>query len=240
MKKILVLMTALVLTLSLAACGETPAASSPAPAQASGVEFTAEQQALAQEFMAMAEEFDVIADKVNAIPEALRDEELVQNMNELADEIIAADELFANPESLTPEVMGGLKVAIEVTRTFIAQANAALDEIEAAGANLGAEAVVVPVEIFNLTGADIYVLALSPSNSDDWGENLITEVIKDGETVLGELAFTEDTLVWDILVQDGSENQLTFMGVDFSDVSVDGAKLILEATEGGDYFASVS
>ena len=58
--------------------------------------------------------------------------------------------------------------------------------------------------------------------------------------MLGELAFTEDTLVWDILVQDGSENQLTFMGVDFSDVSVDGAKLILEATEGGDYFASVS
>ena len=237
MKKILVLMVAFVMVLSLAACGaESPST----PSQVKGAEFTAEQQALAQEFTDMTETFNKTVDRVNASPELLSDEELITTMNELANEISAADEYFANPETLTPEIMGGLKVAIEVTRAFITEAEAALDEIEGVRANSETEAVIVPVEIFNDTGIDIYALALSPANSSEWGENLITEVIKNGEKVQGELAFTEDTLVWDILVQDGSENQLTFMGVDFSDASTDGVKLILEATEGGDYFASVN
>ena len=243
MKKLLALMMALVMTLSFAACGGSkvdPEASSSTSAQVMEAEFTAEQQALAQEFISMAEEFDAIADKVNASPELLDEEELVNAMNELADEIIKADEYFANPETLTPEVMGGLKVAIEVGRTFIAEAGAALDEIEDAKAALETASVVVPVEIFNSTGVDIHALALSPANNNEWGENLITEVIKNGEKVQGELAFTEDTLVWDILVQDDSGKQLTFMGVDFSDASTDGAKLYLEATEGGEYFASVN
>ena len=133
MKKLLVLMMALAMTLSLAACGgnkAAPTASSSTPAQVKEAEFTAEQQALAQEFISMAEEFDAIADKVNASPELSSNEELVNAMNELADEIIKADEYFANPETLSPEVMGGLKVAIEVGRTFIAEAGAALDEID--------------------------------------------------------------------------------------------------------------
>ncbi|WP_395547460.1 MULTISPECIES: lipoprotein [unclassified Lacrimispora] len=233
MKKLLVLMMALAMTLSLAACG----GDEPAPSSAG---FTAEQQALAQNFMSMAEEFDAIADKVNASPELLSDEELVTAMNELADEIIKADEYFANPETLTPEVMGALTVAIDVGRTFIAEASAALDEIEDAKAASLETSIVVPVEIFNGTGVDIHALALSPANDNNWGENLITEVIKNGEKVQAELVFTADTLVWDILVQDGSENQLTFMGVDFTNANADGAKLFLEATEGGDYFASVN
>lgn len=249
MKKLLVLMMALVMTLSLAACGGqgTPASapsSTPAQSPSSQIkeaEFTAEQQALAQEFMNMAEAFDKTVDRVNATPEALADEELIKTMNELADEIIAADDYFAKPETLTPEVMEGLKTAIEATHNFITAAEAALDEIDTAKANsVVANSVVVPVEIFNGTGVDIHALALSPANSNEWGENLITEVIRNGEKVQGELAFTEETLVWDILVQDGSGNQLTFMGVDFSDASTDGAKLFLEATEGGKYFASVN
>ncbi|HKM21476.1 MAG TPA: hypothetical protein VJZ01_05500 [Lachnospiraceae bacterium] len=243
MKKLLVLMMALVMALSLAACGgggSAPVAVSSAPAQAADGTFTAEQQALAQDFMSMAEEFDAIVDKVNASPELLKNEELVTAMNELADEIINADEYFANPKTLTPEVMGGLKVAIEVGRTFIAEASADLDEIASAETASKTGSIVVPVEIFNGTGVDIYALALSPANNNDWGENLITEVIKNGEKVQAELVFTTDTLVWDILVQDQEKNQLTFMGVDFSNASTDGAKLFLEATEGGDYFASVN
>lgn len=249
MKKLLILMMALVMALSLAACKGSepaPASSSSTPSQPSSqveeAEFTAEQQALAGDFMSMAEEFDAVADKVNASPELLSDEELVNSMNELANEIIKADDYFANPETLTPEIMGGLKVAIEVGRSFIAEAGTALDEIESAkaAATIETNSVVVPVEIFNLTNVDIYALALSPANSSEWGENLITEVIKNGEKVQAELVFTADTLVWDILVQDSEENQLSFMGVDFTEASTDGAKLILEATEGGDYFASVN
>lgn len=132
MKKLLVLMIALAMTLSLAACGGSnaaPTAAPSTPAQVEEVEFTAEQQALAEDFMSMAEEYDAIADKVNASPELLENEELVTAMNELADEIIKADEYFASPETLTPEVMGALTVAIEVGRTFIAEASVALDEI---------------------------------------------------------------------------------------------------------------
>ena len=122
---------ALAMTLSLAACGgkAAPAAAPSTPVQVEEVEFTAEQQALAQDFMSMAEEFDAIADKVNASPELLENEELVTAMNDLSSEIIKADEYFASPETLTPEVMGALTVAIEVGRSFIAEAGAALDEI---------------------------------------------------------------------------------------------------------------
>ena len=50
-------------------------------------------------------------------------------MNDLSNEIIKADEYFASPETLTPEIMGALTVAIDVGRTFIAEASAALEEI---------------------------------------------------------------------------------------------------------------
>lgn len=132
MKKLLVLIMALAMTLSLAACGgsdSAPATSPSTPVQVEKTEFTAEQQALAQDFMSMAEEFDAIADKVNASPELLENEELVTAMNDLSSEIIKADEYFASPETLTPEIMGALTVAIEVGRSFIAEAGAALDEI---------------------------------------------------------------------------------------------------------------
>lgn len=133
MKKLLVFIMVLAMTLSLAACGGSDAAPTTSPstsAQVENTEFTAEQQALAQDFMSMAEEFDAVADKVNASPELLSDEELVNAMNELADAIIEADESFTSPETLTPEVMGALTVAIEVGRTFIAEASSALDEID--------------------------------------------------------------------------------------------------------------
>lgn len=132
MKKLLVLIMALAMTLSLAACGgsdSAPATSPSTSAQVENTEFTAEQQALAQNFMSMAEEFDAIADKVNASPELLENEDLVTAMNDLSSEIIKADEYFASPETLTPKVMGALTVAIEVGRSFIAEAGAALDEV---------------------------------------------------------------------------------------------------------------
>jgi ABC-type glycerol-3-phosphate transport system substrate-binding protein len=125
MKKVLVLMMVLTITMSLAACG----GSNDTPSQVEKTEFTEEQIALAEDFLSMAEEFDAIADKVNASPELLANEELVTAMNELADEIIKLDEYFESPETLTPEVMGALTVTIEVGRLFIAEASEILDEI---------------------------------------------------------------------------------------------------------------
>ena len=183
----------------------------------------------------MAETFDKVVDRINANPELLEDDELVTSMNGLAEQIIASSEHFGSPETLTPEVMAGLKEAIAAVHTFVDIAETSLDEFESAPS-----AITVPIEIFNGIGADIHELALSPANDNSWGGNLITEVIKNGEMAQGELVFTADTLIWDILVQDGSGTQLTFMGVDFSEANADGAKLFLEATEGGDYFATVN
>ncbi|MGI5906765.1 MAG: hypothetical protein ACOX85_11025 [Candidatus Pararuminococcus gallinarum] len=143
MKRFLALMMSVTIAMSLAACGgdkATPASSETQQVEEAEAteeaieegesEFTPEQQALAQDFLSMAEEFDAVVDKINANPELLSDEELVTAMNELADEIIKADDYFADPETLTPEVMGALTVAIEVGRAFIAEASAALDELD--------------------------------------------------------------------------------------------------------------
>ncbi|MDF3003789.1 MAG: hypothetical protein K0S22_261 [Oscillospiraceae bacterium] len=135
MKKLLAIMMALVMALSLAACGgsePTPASSSSTPSQVEDVEFTAEQQALAQEFLDAAATFDIIADRVNVSDELRSDEELITTMNEIADEIIAADEYFSSPETLTPEIMDGLKVAIAAIHEFANVAGSALDEIDSA------------------------------------------------------------------------------------------------------------
>lgn len=230
MKKILAVMMTFILALSLVACGGGAEQTS---------EFTPEQQALAKEFSDMVDRFNDVVDKVNASPTLLEEQELVDQMNELSAEISAADEKFASPKTLTPEVMTWLKTAIEATHTFIKEAEALLDEIEKLESNSGGKAVIVPVEIFNNTGMEIHTLALSPANTKEWGENLIVEVIKDGEMVLAEITFTKDTLVWDILIQDGGETQVTFMGLDFSEANSDGAKLVLELTEGREYIASV-
>ncbi|MGI6778798.1 MAG: hypothetical protein ACOX7R_12560 [Acetivibrionales bacterium] len=133
MKRLLVLMMAVMMTLSLAACGGSnadPSASSSTPTQAKEAEFTAEQQALAKEFADMVERFNETIDRVNATPELLDDEEISTTLNELADVITAADENFASPEMLTPEVMDNLKAAVEEVHKFIDVTETALDEIE--------------------------------------------------------------------------------------------------------------
>jgi PBP1b-binding outer membrane lipoprotein LpoB len=138
MKKLSVFMMVLILSLSLVGCGgdknSAPASSTPSQSSSQNkeAEFTPEQQALAQEFMDMTKAFNKVVDRVNATPEVLADEELIKNMNELADEITKADDYFAKPETLTPEVMKGLKVAVEATHKFITEAETALDKIESA------------------------------------------------------------------------------------------------------------
>lgn len=261
MKKLLVLIIALAMTLSLVACGggdkpassaapssaapssaapssaaaSSAAASSAAPKSSSQaeVDFTPEQQALAQEYLEMCEKYDEAVDKVNSTPVLLENTELVDTMNELADAIIEADEYFANPKDLTAEVMANLKEAIKQTHVFIEEVNKAADT----ATEPAAESIVVPVEVINDTGVDIHGLAMSPANSQDWGENLLTAPLAYGESGVSQMSFTQDTLVWDLLVEDAQGNQLSFMGIDFSEANVEGAKLVLSVTEGGAYMA---
>lgn len=225
MKKLLVLMMSLVMAANLVACGGSPKTEAT---------FTAEQQALAQEYLEMCTKYDEAVDKVNETPALLENTELIDTMNDLADAIIEADEHFANPENLTDEVMAALKTAFAQTYAFIDEVNKLTDT----GAGSDApQTIVVDVELVNDTGVDIHGLAMSPANAKEWGENLLTEPLADGESGVSEVAFTQDTLVWDLLVEDAQGNQLSFMGIDFSQANVDGAQLVLAVTEGGDYVA---
>jgi uncharacterized lipoprotein YehR (DUF1307 family) len=131
MKKLLALVMALTFTFSLAGCGgnstSTPEA---APVQNVKAEFTAEQQEFAQEYIDLVEAYNLIVDRVNEAPELLENEELINVMNELADEITNIDELFEDPETLTSEAMASLRVAFEEVYKFIAEAESLLEQVE--------------------------------------------------------------------------------------------------------------
>lgn len=127
MKKILLVTMALVMTLSFAGCGGATESKEP--------EFTDEQKALAQEFVDMTEAFNQTVDKVNANPELSSDENVVNSINELTNEINKVDEAFLDPETLTPEVMESIRVAIEAVYEFVDVAESALQEIESAKAS---------------------------------------------------------------------------------------------------------
>lgn len=254
MKKFLASILALTLALSLAACGgESAPASSAAPAPASSAapeapaapasskaaptenmenaEFTPEQQAAAQKFIDLAARYDAVADKVNADPNLAELGEVVDVMNEVGQAIIDADAAFGDPAALTADVLADLDTAISDTGLF-------LDEVEAMLANYGGKKVItVQVEITNSTGADLYTLSMSPSNDESWGGNLLDAPLMADESGTTAMTFTEDTLVWDILAADSEGTTLTFAGLDFSEAPMEGAKLVLGATEGGDYVA---
>lgn len=246
MKKLLAMMLALTLALGLTACGgnkapaETPVTTeTPVEETAEETtegEYTEEQVALAQEYSDMMDAYNAVVELGNESPAFLENQELVDLMNELAAQIDEIDGLFADPANLTPETMEQIREYIAMGNDFIASVEVAIGEADAAMA----EEITVPVQIQNATGVDIYALALSPANSDDWGENLISEVIADGETVAGNITFTADTLVWDILIEDSEGGQCTFMGVDFSDASTEGAILLLSVTDAGEYYAEIA
>ncbi|MEG2173938.1 MAG: hypothetical protein RR135_00445 [Oscillospiraceae bacterium] len=154
MKKFLAFVLVLALTMSLAACGgkspssaaaapvapskassaaapSSPATSAPVPKPAAkptadlkNPEYTDAQMAVAEKFATMSDRFQTLADTINADPNLLAVEELVDTMNTMIDAVNADDELFANPANLTPEVLKNLEEDIVAGNTF-------LNEIEA-------------------------------------------------------------------------------------------------------------
>lgn len=128
-KKLAAILMASVMALSLVACG---GGDKTAPAQEDAVsteseeesEFTEEQAELAQEYLDMCEAYDEAVDLVNATPELLEVQELVDVMNELTAVIDEADECFADPELLTEETMEGLKASFAETYKFIDEVTA--------------------------------------------------------------------------------------------------------------------
>ena len=240
MKRKFALVLSMILCLSLTACGgdkkeavesaKTQEETAETPEE-STKEFSAAQQAAAQRFTDMTTRYDEVVEKVNADPNLADMQEIVAVMNELSDAIIETDDMFADPENLTTEDIESLDLAINQTYAF-------LDEVEAMLANYsGKQVITIPVEIVNNTGADLSTLSMSPQNDENWGVNLLEEPLLHEESGITEMTFTEDTLVWDLNVGDASGNTLTFMGIDFTEAPLEGAKLVL-SVEGDSYVAS--
>lgn len=248
MKKILTLALALALTLTMVACGEkpapAPAASTPAasskpaaPAASSkpdlaNPEYTPEQLAVAEKFAAMSDSFNALVDKINADEALLEVTELVDTMNTLADAINEDDAMFADPKNLTPDVLKNLEEGIVVGNDFVKKIEAMVKNYQ------GKKTITAKIEIVNETGVEIHDLAMSPANSTEWGGNMLDSPLLAGESGITEMTFTEDTLVWDLLAGDSTGQTLEFMGIDFAEAPMEGAKLVLSATEGGAYMAA--
>lgn len=244
MKKLLAMVLALTLALGLTACGgeEAPAesaATTETPVEETTeeteeAEYTEEQLALAQEYSDMIDSYNAVVDLANGSEEFLANQEMVDLMNTITGQITEIDEMFADPSSLDATTMENIRAFIKSGNDFISSVEQFVGE-----AGTAVEALTIPVQIQNETGVDIYAMALSPANSEDWGENVISEAILDGETAVGELTFTADTLVWDVLIEDSEGTQCTFMGVDFSSASTEGAVLLLSVTDAGEYYAEI-
>lgn len=251
MKKVLTILFAATVALSITACGskteskpETTAAptkavttsvaadaTTAAAADMVAGDYTPEQLATAEKFAAMSDRYNALADQVNIDENLNSVNELVDTMNLVADAINEDDALFEDPANLTDEVLKNLEEGIVV-------GNELIDQLEAMVANYsGKQTITVPVEIINNTGADLHGLAMSPTNDENWGGNLLDEALLDGESGVTEMTFTEDTLVWDLLAADSEGTSLSFIGIDFTEAPTQGAKISL-TFENGSYVAA--
>ncbi len=70
------------------------------------------------------------------------------------------------------------------------------------------------VNIFNGAQYDIYTLYLSPTNANDWEENLLkVETLPNGDKVDVEISRTEKAEAWDIKVTNKAGETASWIGV---------------------------
>lgn len=83
---------------------------------------------------------------------------------------------------------------------------------------LGGTALAKEIVVMNGTDFEIHAIALSPSESDNWGEDLLgDDVLKPGEGL--KINISGDANNWDLAAQDGEGNQVTFQKLDFRSAS---------------------
>lgn len=239
MRKFIVLMLTLVMVLSLAACSGVPD------------EKLAKMDSVVANLDTLIKDTKAEIEKTNNTGyqdvQSYYDTNIqaVQQLEEEYEKMKRA--LSDNRSSMSEEQVDAAITELEKMEQQLTEAkNSATEEVGViqnaiketqAAAQDSPEAITIPVEIENNTGVDFYALAMSPANEETWGDNLLTEVLTDGTSGVAQMTFTKDTLVWDILVQDQAENQLVFMGVDFSVAPMENAKLVMMVQD-GDYIAA--
>ena len=70
------------------------------------------------------------------------------------------------------------------------------------------------INIFNGAEVDIYTLYLSPTNANNWEENLLKqETLPNGDKVDLEISRTEKAEAWDVKVTNKAGETMTWIGV---------------------------
>jgi hypothetical protein len=88
----------------------------------------------------------------------------------------------------------------------------------------------IPIGIINNTGFEIYYLYSSPASDEYWGDDILNSTISYGDYDILYFPISQDTLDWDIRVEDIDGNYLEYY-VDFSDYTINGGILTLNADE---------
>ena len=70
------------------------------------------------------------------------------------------------------------------------------------------------IDIMNSSQIDIYTLKVSPTNANQWEENLLQEeTLKNGDKAMVEISRTENAEAWDITVTDKNGNESSWIGL---------------------------
>jgi hypothetical protein len=92
-------------------------------------------------------------------------------------------------------------------------------------------------ELVNDTGIEIYALFLSPSQDDDWGEDVLeTDTLADGDSI--EVEFSSDTKahLWDLRIEDEDGDYLVWEELNLTQMSaitlsIEGGEAVAKFTE---------
>ncbi|MEF3697839.1 hypothetical protein [Desulfolutivibrio sp.] len=83
---------------------------------------------------------------------------------------------------------------------------------------LAGTAMAKEIVVMNGTGFEIHALALSPSESGNWGPDLLgDDILKPGEGL--KINISGEANNWDLGAQDGDGGQVTFQNLDFRKAS---------------------
>ena len=96
-----------------------------------------------------------------------------------------------------------------------------------------AQAANLDFELVNNTGVDIYEVFVSPSDVEEWGDDILEQdILEDGMSV--EISFDpeEEAALWDLMVKDGEGNSIYWEELDLTQIST--FKLSMETSAQGD------
>lgn len=72
--------------------------------------------------------------------------------------------------------------------------------------------------LVNRTGVDLYGVYISPSNTNDWEENVLHYALEDGDSI--RITFTNyREAFWDLMIKDRYGNSVQWRGLDLRRIS---------------------